>query len=306
MATKKDLAVAFALAVSTVQADNCANVSPGWMVKAAHASTYCSSVDSGCTGGTPALCPCGMTCCEPVADTCRWAEAGGSTCDSTHFADNTKNSNAVLTDKSDYKTQCCSVKAACSAHTCSSGTTDKTDKATRKCRDATCSNIECCNTDYSGTCLSASGTCSADSYKDSSKYTAASTDFQANCCTAKKTCDATCPAGMKTKSDYSTIKCASGTCSSSECCDSEPLQCLHKSMSGQSCDTNYFVNPATHGSTVNADNSDFKTVCCVAKTTCTQFRDKVNVLANTAGGAIMPKTHAMAILLVAGLIVFGK
>jgi len=137
----------------------------------------------------------------------------------------------------------------------------------------TCANPVSIHT--SGTVSSANG-CDAAQYIDEAKAAVAvkvdHSDFKANCCTAKKTCDITCSAGHKDIAAKATTKCAGGTCSEQECCETDPLTCLG-AISGAIgastyCDATQYFDGAKAATAVKADFTDFKANCCAAQKVC--------------------------------------
>jgi len=295
MANQKTLAIAFALMVSSANADNCmTGIGGTYKMKASLTALTCSS-------DLASVEACGAACCDAVPNICETLESSGSTCAATHYNDDSKK--AVAATTANYATNCCTVKKMCDI-TCSAGMKNKAAYATTKCGGSTCTTSECCDVDAT-TCMGLMGnSCDAGNYMDSSKYGVAATaaTYKTACCTAKKMCDITCSAGMTNKAAYATTKCASSTCSNGECCDLVPNTCMnHAVAAGKGCAANQFSSMSA--TAVKADSSDYKTLCCTAKATCEAF----GAAKLAASGAVKQQAPAIAILMsVGGYLLFGK
>lgn len=293
----KVLTVFFALAASTVQADNCVTLSSGtYQLKASLAGVTCSGAAT--TVGSSCL-----PCCVKVPNICKTAEGAplGKSCTGDFFEDNAKDLAAVDATASNYQANCCTAKKTCDI-ACTGGT-DKTGKATIKCRKIPCTINECCDitaTTCSGLMLSGAGSCTGDTRYTNGATTATTATYQATCCVAKKTCDVTCPAGEKDKTDKATIKCMGATCKDSECCDDDSSKC--KGLAATGCNANEFANPATAGSAATA--ATYKTACCIAKGTCSAFSTQ-SVAASLAKTTQVP-TVAFLLLTFGGALAFGQ
>jgi len=297
----KVLTVFFAFAASTVQADQCLTASSGeHRMKTVLTNQYCGGATLTCTSASGG-CGC-QSCCEAVPNICNTARSSGSACTGDFFVDRAKDTVAIAADKSNFQANCCTAKKTCDI-TCTAGFTDKTDKATTKCSTGTCSELECCDI-TPGTCgklmSSGTGSCTSDQRFANAGTTATAATYAANCCVAKKTCDVTCPAGYVDKTGKATIKCSSGTCSKSECCDADSTKCQGQAAAG--CNANDFVNPATAGSAATA--STYKTACCLAKATCAAFSSYTPPVASLAKTTQAPPVAFL--LTFGGALVFGQ
>jgi len=298
MANQKILATAFALMVSSVNADNCLTASGGeYKLVASLTAKYCTSDSLACTTGKDGKCDCGSACCEKVPNLCG---SMTGTCETGHYEDDGKK--MVAATAATFKTACCTAMKMCDI-TCPAGMKDKAGKATIKCQGSTCGSSECCEPDATkcmGLTVSNSA-CDAGHYADNDKVgvAATATTYTSSCCTAKKMCDFTCSAGMKNKAAYATTKCAS-TCSASECCDAvtTPMCMNHAVAAGKGCAATEF--PSMSATAVKADSSDYKTLCCTAKATCEAFA--ASKLASSASGAVKQQAVSFAMVAIAGLV----
>jgi len=300
MANQKILAIAFALMVSSVNADNCMTALGGeFKLQTSLTAKYCESDSLACTTGEDGKCDCGDECCMAVPNLCGTTTA---ICETGHYLDDGKA--LVAATAATFKTACCTAQKMCDI-TCPAGMKDKAGKATIKCLRGICTSSECCKADDT-MCLGLTGTgCDAGNYMDSSKYgvAATSTTYKTACCTANKMCDITCSAGMKNKVAYATTKCAGSTCGFGECCDAvtTPMCINHAATAtaaGKGCAATEF--PSMSVTAVKADSSDYKTLCCTAKATCEAFA--ASKLASSASGAVKQQAASFAMLAVAGLV----
>jgi len=293
-----------ATTAATLKADCCLD-------RATCASTTytCPAGYKKATGADNTKCPtdaasCGTStsgCCVKDDTKCgglmlQMADCTGSTYYPTTTTDTWKNKVATGADAAAKKASCCETKAKCSAATCPGGykkittagtdaldcTSDAASCAPTYAETVTLSASTCCEKDVTK-CGGLSVTCATGKYNHGSGttktnawkiVTAAEGTKLTDCCTTIAKCATyTCPAGMKDKATKATIDCASDadSCTSSTCCDVNPLTCGGNNIAATTCTaTTHKAKCASDTSSCTSASSDttFKTSCKAAEATC--------------------------------------